>query len=102
MHLIRLFMMAVDILEKGEIRTYRREEQLLLQDVLFLLALRVGISCQRVLQAPQLCVRDEFYEMINEYEKKLDSAARNTALPVGSVQSKSIVCCVLSVWIYEL
>ncbi len=25
--------------------------------------------------------RDEFYEMINEYEKKLDSAARNTALP---------------------
>ena len=70
MHLIRLFMMAVDILEKGEIRTYRREEQPLL------LQIRSGHF-----QKEDGTFRDEFYEMINEYEKKLDSAARNTALP---------------------
>ena len=70
MHLIRLFMMAIDILEKGEIRTYRREEhQLLLQ-------IRGGDY-----QKEDGTFREEFYELLNDYEKKLDSAAKNTALP---------------------
>ena len=33
MHLIRLFMMALDILEKGEINTYRTKEHGLLMDI---------------------------------------------------------------------
>lgn len=35
MHLIRLFMMALDILEKGEINTYRADEHELLMDIRF-------------------------------------------------------------------
>lgn len=70
MHLIRLFMMAIDILEKGRICTYRREEhQLLLQ-------IRGGDY-----QKEDGTFRDEFYELLNDYEKKLDSAAKNTVLP---------------------
>jgi len=70
MHLIRLFMMAVDILEKGEIRTYRREEQPLL------LQIRGGDF-----QKDDGTFRDEFYELLSDYEKKLDDAAKNTVLP---------------------
>ena len=33
MHLIRLFMMAIDILERGEIRTFRQEEHQLLMEI---------------------------------------------------------------------
>ena len=35
MHLMRLFMMAIDILEKGEINTYREKEHELLMDIRF-------------------------------------------------------------------
>lgn len=70
MHLIRLFMMAVDILEKGEIRTYRREEQPLL------LQIRSGHF-----QKADGTFRDEFYELLSDYETKLDRAAAHTALP---------------------
>lgn len=70
MHLIRLFMMAVDILEKGEIRTYRGEEHSLL------LAVRGGEY-----QKSDGTFRKEFYELLNDYEKKLDYAAAHTTLP---------------------
>lgn len=70
MHLIRLFMMAIDILEKGEIRTHRRE------DLPTLLAIRRG---DYMLSDGTFSL--EFYEMLEEYEHRLDQAAVRTALP---------------------
>ena len=70
MHLIRLFMMAIDILEQGEIRTYRKEERQLLT------AIRNGSF-----QNTDGTFRKEFYELLNDYERKLDNAAAHTALP---------------------
>lgn len=70
MHLIRLFMMAIDILEKEEIITYRSEERELL------LQIRNG-----GFQKEDGMFREEFYEMLAEYEKRLESASRNTNLP---------------------
>lgn len=70
MHLVRLFMMAIDILEKGEINTYRRKEHELL------LSIRRGDY-----QKEDGTFREEFYEMISDYEKKLDYAAAHTELP---------------------
>jgi len=70
MHLIRLFMMALDILEKGEIRTYRRDEHQLLMQI------RNGAY-----QNSDGTFRKEFYELLNDYEKRLEYAAAHTALP---------------------
>lgn len=70
MHLIRLFMMAIDILEKGEIRTYRKEEHALLNNI------RNGRY-----QKADGTFREEFYELLSDYERKLDEAAAHTALP---------------------
>ena len=70
MHLIRLFLMALDILEKGEINTYRKKEQELL----------IGIRNGEY-QKSNGTFREEFYDMVNEYEKKLDYAAKHTTLP---------------------
>lgn len=70
MHLIRLYMMCLDILEKEEIITYREKEHDLLMDI------RNG---------KYLDERDrpipEFYEMVKNFEDKLDYAAKNTNLP---------------------
>ncbi len=70
MHLVRLFMMAIDILEKGEINTYRKKEQETL------IAIRNG-----EFQKSDGTFSEAFYDMISEYEKKLDYAARHTQLP---------------------
>jgi predicted nucleotidyltransferase len=70
MHLIRLFMMAIDILEKEEINTYRKNEQGLL------LSIRNGSF-----QKADGTFTNEFYEMLADYEKRLDYAAKNTSLP---------------------
>ena len=70
MHLIRLFMMAVDILEKGEIRTRRTD------DLPLLLAMRQGEYMQS-----DGTFSPAFYEMLEDYERKLDKAAESTALP---------------------
>lgn len=70
MHLIRLFMMAIDILEKGEINTRRKE------DLPVLLAIRSGeYMMENGTFAP------EFYKLLEDYERRLDVAAKNTALP---------------------
>lgn len=71
MHLIRLFMMALDILEKGEINTYRKKEHDLLMDI------RSGKY-----QKEDGTFREEFYEMLSDFEKRLHDAAENTDLPV--------------------
>ncbi|MDE6251203.1 MAG: nucleotidyltransferase domain-containing protein [Lachnospiraceae bacterium] len=69
MHLIRLFMMAIDILEKGQINTYRVKEHDLL------LSIRNGEY-----QKNDGTFREEFYELLEDYERKLDYAAANTEL----------------------
>ena len=70
MHLIRLFMMAIDILEKEEIRTYRKDEQNLL------LSIRKG-----EFQKEDGTFHKDFYEILDSYEIKLNYAAKNTNLP---------------------
>ena len=70
MHLIRLYMMCLDILEKEEIITYREKEHDLLMEI------RNG----KYLDGNEQ-VLPEFYEMVNEYEKKIAYAKDNTSLP---------------------
>lgn len=70
MHLIRLFMMAVDILEKGEIRTHRTDDAELLRSI------RRGDF-----QKEDKTFSKEFYQMLSDYEKRLENAARTTGLP---------------------
>ena len=70
MHLVRLFMMAIDILERGEINTFRREEHDLLMGI------RRGDY-----QNADGTFDSSFYEIVSDYEKKLDHAAQHTKLP---------------------
>lgn len=70
MHLIRLFMMAIDILEKGEIRTHRTDDLALLKSI------RRGDF-----QKEDKTFSKEFYEILSEYEKRLDRATASTYLP---------------------
>lgn len=70
MHLIRLYLMCLDILERGEIITYREK------DHDFLMEIRNGKYLDENRQPIP-----EFFEMIDEYEKKLDYAKKHTELP---------------------
>ena len=70
MHLIRLYMMCLDILEKERIITYREDEHDLLMDI------RNG----KYLDSNDQPI-PEFFEMVNDYEKRLDYAKKNTSLP---------------------
>lgn len=70
MHLVRLFMMAIDILEKEEINTYRKNEQDLL------LSIRNGEY-----QKEDGTFNDDFYSLVSYYENRLEYAAKNTSLP---------------------
>ena len=70
MHLIRLYIMCLDILEKEIIVTYREAEHDLLMDI------RNG----KFLDDDKQPI-PEFYEMVNDYEKRLEYAKNNTSLP---------------------
>ena len=70
MHLIRLYLMAFDILEKGEINTYREKEHDFLMDI------RDGKYLDDNRQ-PIL----EFYDIVDEYENKLNKLKDTTDLP---------------------
>lgn len=70
MHLIRLYMMCLDILEKEEINTYREKDHDLLMDI------RDGKYLDENDQPIP-----EFFEMVNEFEKRVDYAKQNTSLP---------------------
>ncbi len=70
MHLIRLYMMCLDILEKEEINTYREKEHDLLMDI------RSGIYMH-----DNGNMRQEFWDLLNEYEKRFKYAKENTSLP---------------------
>lgn len=77
MHLIRLFMMALDILEKGEINTYREKEHDLLMDIRF-----------GKFQKEDGTFHESFYDMLSDFEKRLHYAAENTDLPEEPDMSK--------------
>lgn len=70
MHLIRLYMMCLDILEKEKIITYREDEHDLLMNI------RNG----KFLDSNDQPI-PEFFEMVDEYEKRLEYAKQNTSLP---------------------
>lgn len=63
MHLIRLFLMGTELLEGKGINTYREKDRE------FLLKIRKGEFSY-----------SEIFEMVNDYEKKFDYAAKNTYL----------------------
>lgn len=70
MHLVRLFMMAIDILEKGEIRTHRTDDLELLKSI------RRGDF-----QKADGTYQKEFYDLLSDYEKRLEVATAKTTLP---------------------
>jgi len=67
MHLVRLYLMLFDILEKEEINTFRGDDIELLQDI------RNGKYSDNEYSA--------IYEMLNQFEKRLAYAKENTSLP---------------------
>ena len=69
-HLLRLYMMCIDILEKEEIITYREGEHDLLMSI------RNGDYLNENRQPIS-----EFYDLVNEYEKRFEYAKSNTSLP---------------------
>ncbi len=70
MHLVRLFMMAIDILEKGEICTHRTD------DLDILKSIRRGDF-----QKADGTYQKEFYDLLSDYEKRLEVATAKTTLP---------------------
>lgn len=70
MHLVRLYLMCIDILTKEEIITYRADEHDLLMSI------RNG-----EFQKSEGGYRPEFFELVDDLEKKMKDAAENTSLP---------------------
>lgn len=70
MHLVRLYLMCLDILEKEEIITYREN------DLDLLMSIRNGNYLDDNNQPIA-----EFFEMVDEFEKRMEYAKQNTSLP---------------------
>lgn len=70
MHLVRLYLMCFDILEKEQIITHRVADHDMLMEI------RNGKYITE-----NNDVRPEFFEMVDEYEKRLQYAIANTSLP---------------------
>ena len=70
MHLVRLYLMCFDILDKGEIITYRREDHDFLMDI------RNGKYLDDNQQPTA-----EFYDIVDELEAHLDRLKATTLLP---------------------
>ena len=70
MHLLRLYMMAVDLMEKQEIITYRSEEH----DIL--MKIRNG-ECT----AEDGNMSDEFWALLGSWEDRFQKAKETTLLP---------------------
>ena len=69
-HLIRLYLMCLDILEKEEIITYREKDHELLMSI------RSGEYMNS-----DGTYRPEFFELVADLKKRLDYAKENTSLP---------------------
>lgn len=70
MHLVRLYLMCFDLLEKEEIITYRVGDRELL------LSVRNG-----AFQNDDGTFRAEFFDLVNEYEQRMKYDKENTSLP---------------------
>ena len=70
MHLIRLYLMCLDILENEDIVTYRGGEREMLLEI------RRGKYMNE-----DGTYRQEFFDMVNDFEKRLEYAKANTSLP---------------------
>ena len=70
MHLVRLYFMVFDILEKEEIHTYRKEEHDLLMDIRNGHFLKDGIT-----------PTEEFYKLLDDLDKRFEEAKYTTKLP---------------------
>lgn len=70
MHLVRLYLMCMDILEKEEIVTYREKDHDLLMSI------RNG---EYMLEDGTY--RPEFFELVADLQKRLDYAKKHTSLP---------------------
>ena len=70
MHLIRLYLMCIDIIEKEEIITYREA------DLEYLLSIRYG----KFLDENGHPIKG-FYDIVNEFEHRMTYAAENSSLP---------------------
>ena len=70
MHLVRLYLMCLDILNEGEIVTYREKDHDFLMDI------RTGKYLDDNNQPVS-----EFFDMVDEFEAKLDVAKTTTNLP---------------------
>ena len=69
-HLVRLYNMGIEILETGEVNTYREKDHQLLMDI------RNGKY-----MAEDGLVTYDFYDMVNELEVKLNNLKENSKLP---------------------
>lgn len=72
MHLVRLFLMAKDILENGEINTYREKERDFLMDIRNGKYLIDGITPTK-----------EFMDIVNHYDNELKEIAKKSELPAN-------------------
>ena len=70
MHLVRLFMMGIDILEREEIRTHRPPEDLALLKII-----RDGDYMRDGIMT------EEFYTIVSAYENRMEQAVQRTRLP---------------------
>ena len=70
MHLVRLYMMGIDILEKGEIRTHRPKA-----DLELLRSIRNGDYMLENALTPA------FYEIVTDYEQRFHEAEAHSILP---------------------
>ena len=70
MHLVRLFMMGIDILENAEIRTHRPKV-----DLKLLRSIRNGDYMQDSVLTPA------FYEIVSDYERRFAEAEAHSMLP---------------------
>ncbi|MGL5677869.1 MAG: DNA polymerase beta superfamily protein [Cellulosilyticaceae bacterium] len=70
MHLIRLYLMAIDIFEKEEIITYREKE------IPLLMSIREGKFMHE-----DGTYDTSFFDMVGDFDKRLDYATKHTSLP---------------------
>lgn len=69
-HLVRLYLMGIDLFEKEEIITYRKD------DIELLMSIRNGKYMKK-----DGTYESSFFEMVDELEKKFNYAYKNTSLP---------------------
>lgn len=71
MHLIRLYLMAIDILERDEIVTYREKDR----D--FLMSIKTGYYYNKQTNT----FTTEFFDIVSDFDKRILTAYENTKLP---------------------